>query len=310
MQRKLLSICIPTYNRDWCIKKQIERLWECSAEIFNMIEIIISDNYSTDQTQKIVKEALDNGFPCTYIRNSTNIGMDGNFAQCFQLANGKYIWLLGDDDFIIISGLIELLTFLNKSVEDYGIIHYIPNNSFENINIYTDREKFLIDISYNMTFISGCIVNASYVSTVNFKHYDGTIISQVPLIMNSILGSSKNVLWSNIKLLDPANDYKNNGGYNFFNVFVVNLLSIWNEYVNEQRVTQCLYNQLKRNLYSFIFEYTKKIIIQRELGNIRTDNALRILIKYYGKEWYFWWMWFKYIVISFMHLTIKVFNKK
>ena len=58
---KILSICLPTYNRSACIKQQLERMSTFPASYLEIIEIIISDNCSQDDTQKIV-ESFKNKF--------------------------------------------------------------------------------------------------------------------------------------------------------------------------------------------------------------------------------------------------------
>lgn len=119
----ILSICIPTYNRDWCVKEQIERIEQCPESIKQDVEFIISDNCSTDNTESVARDAVhsDLGIKYTYVRNTENEGMDGNFVQCFNLSKGKYVWLLGDDDYLNIQILPNLLELLKK--DEYGLVH-------------------------------------------------------------------------------------------------------------------------------------------------------------------------------------------
>ena len=44
------------------MKEQIERLKSCPKDVLDRMEIIISDNCSTDDTQQIVKDAIADGF--------------------------------------------------------------------------------------------------------------------------------------------------------------------------------------------------------------------------------------------------------
>ena len=117
MKQRVLTLCFPTYNRGWCMREQIERLRNCPEEILDKIEIIVSDNCSTDDTQQIVEKAMSEGFECRYIRNETNLGMDGNFVSCFRKAQGRYVWLLGDDDTIIIDSLVRIVKLLDVPEE-------------------------------------------------------------------------------------------------------------------------------------------------------------------------------------------------
>ena len=58
-QQKVLSLCIPTFNRAHCLKEQFKRLLTIHPEDLRRIEIIISDNHSTDATADIVEEFQD-----------------------------------------------------------------------------------------------------------------------------------------------------------------------------------------------------------------------------------------------------------
>ena len=90
----LISICIPTYNG-------AKFLRECLDSIVNQTysnkEIIVSDNASTDETEKIVKEYVEK-YKVKYYRNEKNIGAEANFTRCIELANGEFIAIYHSDD--------------------------------------------------------------------------------------------------------------------------------------------------------------------------------------------------------------------
>ena len=290
--KPLLSICIPTYNRDWCIKEQINTFSGFPQYIWKKIEIIISDNCSTDRTRHVVENAISNGFLCTYIRNNENLGMDRNFTQCYNMAQGLYVWLLGDDDFVTQDGIVKILNLLNNYDHNLGVVHFLPQSDMP-VTLYDNSETFLTDISYNMTFISGSIINTSYVQKTDFTLYHGTLISHVPLVLNAILGSKINILCGGKDVLRVAKDAVNNGGYNFFQVFITNLLSIWYLYLKEKQISQKTFRQLKKELFTFVYTFSIQFFIKHNVGNFNVQNAWRILIKHYGNEWYFWIKWFK-----------------
>ena len=176
-KQKVLSLCIPTYNRGWCVKKQIDRLMSCPEEIMNKIEVIISDNNSTDDTKDIIESAIQNGFNCKYIRQKTNIGADPNFIACFRTARAKYVWLLGDDDFLIIESLIKIVKLLDVNKE-FGLLHIYQKNDLKIDDIIYEKNKniMLKYVSYFITFISANIVNRKYVANFNFEKNEYEII--------------------------------------------------------------------------------------------------------------------------------------
>jgi len=93
-KKPLVSICIPTYNNARFFR-------ECLDSIVNQTypnkEIIVSDNASTDETEKIVKEYVKK-YKVKYYRNEKNIGAEANFTRCIELANGEFIGIFHSDD--------------------------------------------------------------------------------------------------------------------------------------------------------------------------------------------------------------------
>src|SRR5881227_721237 len=107
----LLTLAIPTYNRSGCLRRLLEMLAPQLAGQ-NCVELLISDNASTDDTPAILESICRAGLKFRLIRNDVNIGPDGNFEQCFTQATGKYVWIFGDDDVIVPDGLSIILNVL------------------------------------------------------------------------------------------------------------------------------------------------------------------------------------------------------
>lgn len=88
------TIAIPTYNRAAYLRRAID---SALGQSLPDVEVIISDNASTDDTPDVVRAY--NG-RVRYHRNSENIGAFGNFALLTKLATGDYFSWLQDDDYI------------------------------------------------------------------------------------------------------------------------------------------------------------------------------------------------------------------
>lgn len=64
------------------------------------MELVVSDNASTDQTEEVVRQALQTG-SFKYNRNNENMGAVGNiFTAIEEIATGEYCWVIGDDDMV------------------------------------------------------------------------------------------------------------------------------------------------------------------------------------------------------------------
>ena len=109
-QMPLVSIGMPIYNSETTIYKAIETIVN---QTYKNIEIIISDNNSTDLTFGICKDFADMDNRIRLVQQELNIGPTRNFQYVLNESKGKYfMWAAGDDfrslDFIKVNvGVLE-----------------------------------------------------------------------------------------------------------------------------------------------------------------------------------------------------------
>jgi len=113
----LVTIGIPTYNR--AADTLPEALSSALAQTYPNLEIVVSDNCSTDNTTEVVTAFNDPRI--RYIRHEENIGANNNFNACIEHAQGTYLLLLHDDDFIEPELITSCLERANHAT-DVGII--------------------------------------------------------------------------------------------------------------------------------------------------------------------------------------------
>ena len=90
----LVTIGISTYNRaDGYLR---DALQSALAQTYPNLEIVVSDNCSTDRTEELVNSVDDPRI--RYFRQPENIGANNNFNFCLQEARGAFFLLLHDDD--------------------------------------------------------------------------------------------------------------------------------------------------------------------------------------------------------------------
>ena len=116
MNTHLLSICIPTYNRATCLKECLESIVSQlnDERILNQVEVVISDNASTDSTTDVINEFRNKFKNIHYFKNETNLGFDRNLLNVIEKSTGRYCLTLGDDDTFFPDSLSCLLTTLKK----------------------------------------------------------------------------------------------------------------------------------------------------------------------------------------------------
>jgi glycosyltransferase involved in cell wall biosynthesis len=93
----LVSVCIPTYNRVGALQRAVRAIVEGS---YGNVEIIISDNASTDETQTACLAMSEKDPRIKYFRHAKNQGPTKNFAFAKSKASGKYFLWHGDDDYL------------------------------------------------------------------------------------------------------------------------------------------------------------------------------------------------------------------
>jgi glycosyltransferase involved in cell wall biosynthesis len=114
---KLLSIGIPTFNRAEQLDNQLAWLQRAINGFEDECEIIVSDNCSTDDTQKVIEkwQKVFNKTEFRANRNMENIGWMRNFSYIINAATGKYVWTVGDDDPIRDTALAYVITCLRNN---------------------------------------------------------------------------------------------------------------------------------------------------------------------------------------------------
>jgi glycosyltransferase involved in cell wall biosynthesis len=117
MSRPLVTIAIPTYNRAAFSLAQALR---CAlAQTYPELEILVSDNCSTDDTEHLVRSFDDRRI--RYVRQAENIGANNNFNYCINEARGVYFLLFHDDD-MIDPDLVDVCMTAAGDAETIGLV--------------------------------------------------------------------------------------------------------------------------------------------------------------------------------------------
>ncbi len=115
MEEFLVSVIIPTYNREKLVIKAISSVLK---QTHKNIELIIIDDCSGDNTFGIVSEFCKNIPQAVILRNKINLGFVKTLNKAVNIARGKYIARLDDDDIWIDPQKIEKqVEFLEKNKE-------------------------------------------------------------------------------------------------------------------------------------------------------------------------------------------------
>lgn len=277
----ILSLCIPIYNRLSYLDAMLERFLEDKELFSEDIHLYISDNCSDDDLCSCCDKYQDMGLKMEYHRNETNIGPDGNFQACFNHAIGKYVWLLGSDD-IPTKGLLRILIAQLKK-DDYGLVHLSMKGENRETEIFNDPNKVAIAVSYMFTFMSANIILRESLKNIDLSKYERTYLIQVPAYINACFATKVNAVIFNEHVFEPGADLANNGGFNFFLVFVENFYSIVFDFVNKGLLKMWAYDKIKEVEYKYYLLPAIYNIITRRTPNYILKGCHTIMLKHYWR---------------------------
>lgn len=131
----LLTIAIPTFNRAETLSKNLLHLDTICSKLKckDEVEILISDNGSEEYQKSFLKEFILK-FGVRYYFQDKNIGFESNCLFLLDQANGEYIMLLGDDDFLSLKYLERVLYYCRNKMINAIIPNYY--NIDENGNFF------------------------------------------------------------------------------------------------------------------------------------------------------------------------------
>jgi hypothetical protein len=89
----LVSVVIPTRNRASTLKDCLETI---ISQSYPSIQIVVSDNNSSDNTRDVVASLSD--LRITYVRSERPLSMNDSYNFALNAARGEYVTFIGDDD--------------------------------------------------------------------------------------------------------------------------------------------------------------------------------------------------------------------
>jgi abequosyltransferase len=292
----LFTIAIPTYNRAGYLELCLGQIFKQVKPYETLVEIIISDNCSTDDTAEIVKDYAEKGLNFRYVRNQENIGADRNFAQCFARASGKYVLIFGDDDILLDGALDRIIAVL--SAGEYGLVYlnsygftvdYLlekPRGHKTGTVVYSDYKKLMEKVNYWITFSSGNIVNKSILDTsLDPLEFAGTNLVQLNWILKGVFAAKENAVIEDFMVAFKS---ANTGGYKLCQVFGTNINRIFDTFV-ERGVSRKYFDLINARLVQTFFP--NLIIIQRreECGfGFEAEDYYKTLRQVFGRFPSFW----------------------
>jgi len=115
MNNVLISIAMATYNGEKYLEEQLDSIY---AQSYKNIEVVVTDDCSTDKTVEIL-EQYSKSHGLKYFVNEKNLGFVKNFEKAITLCKGEYIALSDQDDIWETNKIYTLY----HQIEDTLLIH-------------------------------------------------------------------------------------------------------------------------------------------------------------------------------------------
>ena len=155
----LVSVIIPTFNRKpELLERSILSILNQSYKKFEIL--IIDDNYNDEYSYQISNSVQTfHDERIIYVKNKKNIGGAESRNKGIEIANGKYISFLDDDDFYLKDKLEKQVEFLENSrfdfvisnlaildtsykIKDLRTFNWFKNNRFINEELLVEHYKY------------------------------------------------------------------------------------------------------------------------------------------------------------------------
>ncbi|MGH9606790.1 MAG: glycosyltransferase family 2 protein [Terracidiphilus sp.] len=273
--RPLLSFAIPTYNRAKHLDQLLGVLFQ-QLHGESRVELIVSDNASTDNTPDVVEAYKRQGLQILHLRNQENQGPDSNILQCYEQAVGKYVWIFGDDDMLAPGAMKRVLQALSAQQYDLVCIRaYFFEGDYIHHRKFTPSSDLELSKAEDLarhfhvffTFISGVIVNREYVSSLPHRPFDsllGTYLAHLAPRYTALNHHRASLLIRDPLIAATGNSHV---GYALYRVFGPTLARITGEWIENQSVQRAIVNGTIQTFFPSFILLTR----QSEISSIAQD---------------------------------------
>lgn len=287
-KQPLLSICIPTYNRSDVLQQCLHSIVTNKAYNEELVEIVISDNVSTDSTQELCMAFAKAHRNVIYHRNDRNIGGDLNFIKVLSLGTGTFLKLNNDYSIFTEEGLKKLLQCIRKYKDEKSLLYFD--------NFYKGFRTTRINSLDEMVYQKG--IYMSWIGAYGFWHDDfnkledksravKTQFMQVDWFLRLFVKKNYCILCQSEYTVRYPFKAKQ-GGYNFFQVQVVNFSGMFLPYVN-RGITPKTYHQMLRKLLNVILQWVVTLVFKKNKDySYKTDHFISTLFNFYKGYWWFY----------------------
>ena len=261
--KSLVTIICLCYNQE---KYIVESLFSVINQDYPFVEVIIVDDFSTDNSKETIEKwALD--YPeIQFIANETNLGSTKSFNKALKLAKGEYIIDLACDDILLPNCVsLQLKAFQESSFKNLGVVY----GNAELINEKGNSYFYYFPVDFDKKTIE--------------KRETGDIYLSVISGGNSICSVSSMIKKS---VFDALNGYDENLAYEDLDLWIRASRIYDFDYIDEilikKRITTTSFGThffIKNDARSKKINYSTYLIIQKAIRLNRTKSEHKAILK-------------------------------
>ncbi len=291
MSQPLLSICIPTYNRACYLWRTLNSITTQKSFLFtDLVEIVISDNCSTDGTEEVCMEFVKK-YPdkIRYIKRDVPISGDENFVFVINQASGKFVKLHNDTCYVLEDSMSNIINDVQKADELGADACFFANSSISKEGLVKSFDDLISNVSYFITWIASHCYRKSFLDSLdNINRFSNLNFAQVD-ILGRLFENGSSLYLSNKKYFSTIY-VSGKGGYNIAKVFGYNYFYILELYKNKGLISKKVFNKNKfKTLFEHIIPYY--FDFKKEYNFSKGDYFKNM--KYYWFEPYFYFSFIK-----------------
>ena len=305
-KRPILSICIPTYNRADVLKLCLDSIVSSTA-FCDDVEVIISDNCSTDDTRKVCEAYTDRHPNVKYYCNQNNIGGDRNILHSLELGSGSFLKLNNDYSVFQENGLSSLLKFVKENIDDKPVLYF---NQYS--NKHTKQFLYSFDELLHLEHWGLSWIGVYGYWKDDFDSWSDrdaridTMFQQIDWFVRSF--KKKQIIVYYCECLTKRHPFKAvQGGYNFIKVHSDNYFLQFEELVDEGLLSQSVLEETKKVLLTRMIDWL--IVLRYEnKGKFSYEgrDSFQYLKTFYGNYPWFYKVVLQSIILHYWRRGVKM----
>jgi glycosyltransferase involved in cell wall biosynthesis len=193
--KSLVTIICLCYNQE---KYVVESLFSAIHQDYPFIEVIIVDDFSTDNSKETIEKWLVDYPEIHFIANETNLGSTKSFNKALKVAKGDYIIDLACDDILLPNCVsLQLKKIQESSLKNLGVVY----GNAELINEKGDFYFYYFPVDFDKKTIEKRATGDIYLSVISGGNSICSVSSMVKKsVFDDLNGYDENLAYEDLDL--------------------------------------------------------------------------------------------------------------